>query len=105
MRYLSAMAFWTYMLRCADGKYYIGHTDNLEVRVGQHQSGYFGGYTLKRRPVELVWSEYFQTRYEALSAERQIKGWSRAKKEALTRGDWDMVSLLARNRQDGEGGA
>ena len=102
-RYALVMAFWTYMLRCADGKYYVGHTDNLEVRIGQHQSGYFGGYTLRRRPVELVWSEYFQTRYEALSAERQIKGWSRAKKEALIAGDWDLVSQLARNRHDGEG--
>ncbi len=93
------------MLRCSDGKYYVGHTDNLELRLGQHQSGVLGGYTLRRRPVELVWSEYFDTRYEALSTERQIKGWSRAKKEALIRGDWDIVSTLARNRQDGEGSA
>ena len=92
------MAFWTYMLRCADGKYYAGHTDNLEVRIGQHQSGLLGGYTLHRRPVELVWSEYFQTRYEALAAERQIKGWSRAKKEALIAGDWDTISRLARKK-------
>ena len=92
------MAFYAYMLRCADGRYYVGHTDNLDLRFAQHQSGIFGGYTLRRRPVELVWSEYFQTRYEALSAERQIKGWSRAKKEALIPGDWDLVSELARSR-------
>jgi putative endonuclease len=72
---------------------------------GQHQSGLCGGYTARRRPVELVWSEYFQTRYEALAVERQIKGWSRAKKEALIKGDWETVSLLARNRQGGEGSA
>ncbi len=92
------MAFWTYMLRCSDGKFYVGHTDNLELRIGQHQSGVLGGYTLRRRPVDLVWSENFQTRYEALSAERRIKGWSRAKKEALIRGDWALVSQLARHR-------
>ena len=86
MRYLSAMAFWTYMLRCADGKYYVGHTDNLEVRIGQHQSGYFGGYTLRRRPVELVWREYFQTRYEALSAERQINGWIAREERSFDQG-------------------
>lgn len=93
------MAFYTYMLLCADGKYYVGHTENLEVRIAQHQSGLIGGYTSRRRPVELVWSENFQTRYEALSAERQIKGWSRAKKQALIRGDWDLISELARNKE------
>lgn len=98
------MAFYTYMLLCADGKYYVGHTDNLEARIGQHQSGMFGGYTLRRRPVELVWSEYFQTRLEALNVERQLKGWSKAKKAALAAGDWDRVSELARNKDDREGG-
>ena len=91
------------MLLCADGKYYVGHTDNLEVRIGQHQSGIFGGYTLRRRPVELVWSEYFQSRLEALNVERQLKGWSKAKKAALAAGDWERVSELARNRDDREG--
>ena len=97
------MAFYTYMLLCADGKYYVGHTDNLEVRIAQHQSGMFGGYTLRRRPIELVWSEYFQTRLEALNVERQLKGWSRAKKAALAAEDWDRVSELARNRGDRKG--
>jgi len=72
----------------------------LDVRFAQHQRGTFPGYTHKRRPVELVWSEAFDTRYEALAAERQIKGWSRAKKEALIAGDWERISELARNRQD-----
>ncbi len=70
------MAFWVYLLRCADGKYYTGHTDDLERRVAEHQSGAFLGYTSKRRPVTLVWSEYFQTRTEALEAERVVGGWS-----------------------------
>jgi predicted GIY-YIG superfamily endonuclease len=90
------MAFWTYMLRCADGRYYAGHTDNLELRIAQHQSGITGGYTLHRRPVAVLWSQEFSSRYEALSAERQIKGWSRAKKAALVDGDWDEISRLAK---------
>jgi predicted GIY-YIG superfamily endonuclease len=92
------MAFYRYMLRCADGRYYVGHTENLEHRIAQHQSGIVGGYTQNRRPVELVWSEYFETRYEALSAERQIKGWTRAKKEALIKGDWNAISRLAKSK-------
>lgn len=73
------MSFCAYMLRCSDGSYYIGHTDALEARLGAHQSGSLPGYTQKRRPVELVWSQDFYTREEALTAERQIKGCSRAK--------------------------
>ena len=94
------MAFHAYMLRCADGSYYTGHTDDLDHRMARHATGELGGYTAKRKPVELVWSEAFPTREEALAAERQIKGWSRAKKEALIAGDWERISALARNRQD-----
>ena len=94
------MAFYTYLLRCADGSYYTGHTDNLDLRMARHSTGELGGYTAKRRPVVLVWLENFVTREEALTAERQIKGWSRAKKEALIAGDWERLSVLARNRQN-----
>lgn len=90
------MAFWVYLLRCADGKYYTGHTDDLERRVAEHQSGAFPGYTSKRRPVTLVWSEYFQTRTEALEAERVVGGWSKGKKEALIANNWSLVSYLAK---------
>ncbi len=91
--------FYTYILRCRDGSYYVGHADDLDVRMGQHQTGALGGYTATRRPVELVWADRFRTRDEAFAAERKLKGWSRAKKEALMAGDWDLVSKLARNRQ------
>ena len=90
------MSFWAYMLRCSDGSYYVGHTDDLETRIGAHQSGLIKGYTQKRRPVTLVWSQEFSERDEAFRAERQVKGWSRAKKEAMIRGDWDGVQLLSR---------
>jgi tRNA/rRNA methyltransferase len=84
------------MLRCADGTYYVGHSEDLEARLGAHQSGLIKGYTQKRRPLTLVWSQEFAERDEAFRAERQIKGWNRAKKEALIRGDWDGVRLLSR---------
>ena len=90
------MSFWTYMLHCADGTYYVGHSDNLEARLGAHQSGLMKGHTQRRRPVTLVWSQEFGERDEAFRAERQIKGWSRAKKEALIRDDWDGLQLLSR---------
>jgi len=93
------MSFYAYLLRCNDGSYYAGHTDNLDVRMAQHQSGLLGGYTAERLPVALVWSENLPTREEALFAERRIKGWSRAKKEALIAGDWYRISMLARNRR------
>jgi tRNA/rRNA methyltransferase len=89
------MPFFAYMLRCADGSYYVGHTEDLDVRVAAHQSGLIEGYTQKRRPVTLVWSQDFPDRDQALAAERQIKGWSRAKKEALIRGDWEAIHLFS----------
>ena len=96
---IQAMPFFAYLLRCNDGSYYAGHTEELEVRLAQHQTGLLGGYTATRRPVVLVWSESFATRDEAIAAERRIKGWRRAKKEALIAGDWDRLPYLARNRQ------
>ena len=90
------MSFSVYILRCADGRYYTGHTDDLERRVAEHQNGGFCSFTSVRRPVELVFQEAFPTRIEALEAERRIGGWSRAKKEALIRGDWKSVSAFSR---------
>ncbi len=87
--------FWAYILRCADGSYYTGHTENLDNRIAEHQHGKFPGYTHDRRPVELVWSQDFPTREQALTAELKIKPWSRAKKEALIAGNWDMLSYFA----------
>ena len=90
------MSFYTYMLKCADGSYYVGHTDDLDARMGAHQTGAFAGYTLRRRPLQLVWHQEFAERDQAFAVERQIKGWSRVKKEALVAGDWEAVQLLSR---------
>jgi len=88
--------FWVYILQCADATFYVGHTDCLEARIAQHQQGSFRScYTFERRPLEIRFSQSFPTRAEALSAERMIKGWSRAKKTALIEGDWSEVSRLA----------
>jgi len=92
------MSFWVYILRCSDGSYYTGHTDNLDIRLARHQQGEINGYTHTRLPVALVYSEEFPTRLEALEQERRLKGWSRKKKEALMRGDWAEISRLARSR-------
>ena len=89
------MDFYAYLLRCSDGSYYAGHTDDIDARIAQHQTGAIPGYTEKRRPVTLVWSERFADRNQAFAAERQIKGWSRAKKEALIRGDFEALRQLA----------
>jgi putative endonuclease len=94
------MGCYVYMLRCADDSYYVGSAtgNDLNRRIMEHQTGARPGYTFKRRPVTLVWSEHFDRITDAIAAERQIKGWSRAKKEALIAGDWHRVQLLAKRR-------
>jgi len=77
---------WVYILKCADNSYYTGKTQNLKKRIAEHQNGILRGYTFNRRPVRLVYSQEFGSYLEAIKADRQIKGWSRAKKEALIRG-------------------
>ena len=91
------MSFWVYILKCADNSYYTGHTDNLGNRVNEHQSGQCDGYTSSRLPIELVFSQEFPSRIEALAAEQQIKGWGRKKKEAMMQGDWSEVSRLSKS--------
>jgi putative endonuclease len=93
------MGAWLYILRCADDSYYVGTTrTDLETRVSQHQAGIFEGYTSKRRPVQLVHAEYFDRIVDAIAAERKIKGWSRAKKEALIANDFSRLRELSPRR-------
>ena len=96
------LAYYLYKLRCSDSSYYVGHTNDLEHRLAAHERGATEGYTLSRRPVELVFSEQFSTRQEAFHRERQIKGWSRARKEALIKGGWDGLVELS-NKSSGGG--
>ncbi len=90
--------FYVYMLKCSDGSYYTGHTENLELRFEQHKDGAYDGYTKIRRPLELVYKRVFSSREAAFSAEQKIKGWSRKKKEALIRNDWEEISRLAKKQ-------
>ena len=93
------MPFYVYILRCGDGTYYTGHTDNLDSRMAQHSDGVGSAYTSKRRPLELRWATDCQTREQAFELEKQVQGWSRAKKEALMRGDFDALPALSQSRR------
>ena len=94
------MAYYVNVLRCSDGSYYVRHTNDLEHRLAAHEGGAIEGYTLSRRPAELVFSDQFSTGLEAFHRERRIKGWSRARKEALIKGDWAGLVELS-NRSGG----
>ena len=87
--------YWVYILKCSDGSYYTGSTSDIEKRLSEHQNSLIKGYTSKRIPVELVFSDFFDDVYYAISAERQIKGWTRAKKEALINGDFELLHELS----------
>jgi putative endonuclease len=96
------MAF-VYMLKCADNAYYVGSTrTTLETRVAEHNGGRYKGYTESRRPVKLVWAQEFELITDAIAMERRIKGWSRAKKEALIADDFVTVSYLSQRRSSFE---
>ncbi|MGA8382454.1 MAG: GIY-YIG nuclease family protein [Stellaceae bacterium] len=91
------MSAHLYMLRCADGSYYVGTTRaGLEQRVGEHQAGAFDGFTARRLPVNLVFHQYFERIQDALAAERQVNGWRREKKEALIQGNYALLPVLSR---------
>ena len=100
------MRVWVYMLRCADGRYYVGshRGEDVQVRVWEHNAGLHPtAWTFSRRPVELVWCEAFLRADEAVAFERQVKGWSRDKKEALIRGEWSSLPApAARGRLTGQ---
>ena len=90
--------FFVYILLCTDGSYYVGHTDDLDVRLYEHEQGGKCVYTSSRRPIKLVWSQEFVTREDARDAEARIKKWSRKKKEALLRGDFASIGAEAKKR-------
>jgi putative endonuclease len=88
-----------YILRCADGSYYTGITRrSVDERVSEHAQGLVASYTSRRLPVELIFSEEYERVDEAIAAERRIKGWSRAKKEAYMRGEYELLSPLAKRK-------
>jgi putative endonuclease len=86
---------WVYILKCSDGSFYTGCTTNLEQRIQEHNFKKYDNYTSTRLPVELVYSQQFANINEVIAAERRIKGWNRSKKEALIKGDFDLLHNLA----------
>jgi len=90
---------YLYIVKCSDDSLYVGSTrTSLDVRIAQHNAGTFAGYTQRRRPVKLIFSEWFDHIADAIAAERKLKGWSRAKKLALIRGDFTSLQELAKRR-------
>ena len=89
-----------YILRCANGEYYTGSTNDLETRMMQHHEGEGSNFTWKHMPVELVYSEEHPTVQQAFHREKQIQKWSRKKKEALIKGDLDRLKALSRNHTE-----
>lgn len=103
--------FYVYILKCADNSYYTGFTNNVDERFMQHNEGLIPtAYTHHRRPVELVWVEMFTDPNQAIAIEKQIKGWSRRKKEALINQDWAKLIEFSKsytqfdNNNKGESG-
>jgi len=86
---------WLYILECSDGSFYVGSTIDLERRFLQHQFGEGAVYTRTRRPVKLVFSQEFQHIDEAFAREKQVQGWSRAKRKALIEGTFALLPGLA----------
>lgn len=89
------MKGWMYILECADGSYYTGSTNNLDLRLAQHQNGEGANHTKKRLPVKLVYFEEYQRIDEAFNREKQVQGWGRKKKEALINRTLDDLHNLA----------
>ncbi len=87
---------WVYILECSDKSYYTGVTNNLERRLFEHNSGIQKGYTSTRLPVRLLFSEEFNDPMTAIEREKQIKGWSRSKKEALIKNDYNLLIELSK---------
>lgn len=93
--------YYTYIVKCVDNSYYTGITSHLEQRIYEHNSGKIrSAYTFKRRPVTLVWFETFTDVNLAIVTEKKIKGWSRRKKEALIKEDWDKLIQYSKNYTD-----
>jgi predicted GIY-YIG superfamily endonuclease len=90
------MDYYLYILKCNDGSYYTGQTSDLNLRLSVHEQGLINCYTYMRRPIELVFHEAFPNRNSAFEAERQIKKWTRKKKEALINGDWKLLQKLSK---------
>ena len=95
---ISMKYYYVYILKCSDGSYYTGVTNNVDKRVEEHNSdNSITSYTFKKRPVVLVYCQHFNDINQAIELEKQIKGWTRKKKEALINEDWEKLKLYSKN--------
>ncbi len=91
-------SYFVYIIKCSDNSYYTGFTNNIERRLNEHISGRNKDcYTFNKRPLELMWFETFNDVFDAIATEKRIKGWTRIKKEALIKNDWDKIVLYSKN--------
>ncbi len=96
---MSKNLFYVYILLCGDDSYYTGITNSLERRVEEHVNGYSEPfYTHNRQPVKVVYSEIFQWVEDAIKREKQIKGWTRNKKEALISQNFKLLKQLSKKK-------
>ena len=92
-------SYYVYILLCNDDSYYTGITNDLDRRIYEHETGYnINCYTYKRRPIKLVFNEMFSDVNQAIAFEKQVKGWRRAKKEAIINGDWHLLPELSKKK-------
>lgn len=88
--------YFVYIVKCSDNSYYTGVTNNVERRVYEHNTSHdVSTYTHDKRPVTLVFHESFKDVNQAIAFEKQVKGWTRKKKEALIDNNWDKIKKLA----------
>jgi len=90
--------YYVYFLRCANSNLYVGSTHDLQARLKAHNNGRGAAYTFKHRPIDLVYSEKYQSKVESLNRERQLKHWSRGKKEALISNNFERLKHLSKQR-------
>ena len=94
---------YMYILRCSDGSYYTGSTVDIERRLAQHQEGLGAEYTKHRRPVTIAFAQWHERVDDAFESEKRVQGWSRAKKEALMRGDDAAIQRQSRRPRSAGG--
>ncbi|MDF3078654.1 MAG: hypothetical protein K0S09_2543 [Sphingobacteriaceae bacterium] len=88
--------YTVYILLCSDQTYYTGVTNDVDNRLYEHQTGlHANSYTYSRRPVKLVFEEHFHDINQAIAFEKQVKGWSRKKKEAIINDNWEKLKELS----------
>jgi len=94
------MSYYVYILKCSDQSYYVGSTSDIAKRLATHNAGKGASWTAKRLPVRLAYQEQYESKSDAIKREQQLKGWSRAKKEALINNKLELLRNLSKSRSN-----